>query len=122
MGKFETLNTIVGNLQIKESTLTLFGLDELMERGREYTELEEEPPPIFQNHPEIVMEDGDDSFCSVFAENDTMQSIDTQITTPDTLATKLKSDGDILTSEFDNELLEPMLTSQGWEEEVSTKL
>lgn len=121
MQKFESINAIVEEFQFKKTTLAIFGLDELYHQGTKIQFGDFEPVHT-DNVIEIVFEEEDPSFCSIFADDSTM---DTQSTLPTqntqvlqvamagtSAPMKLVSDGDILSSEFELDRSEPFLLSE----------
>lgn len=108
MNDFDTLNKIVETHDIKLKVLAVYGLDELVKQGENYV-----TPAMVPNEiglmPEIIYEDNDPSFCSVFSDSFefTFQSTNMSLQSND----KLQSQGTILSSEFEHEKRETILTS-----------
>lgn len=117
MENFETLNSIAEEFHIKKQALKIFGLDDLFERGSHYVTLHEEPPTFYNSKPDILMEEESQTFCSIFSEDKSKSKIKSDgIISQNVSLVKLISQGDILTSEFDTEDADPVLTSQNEEQ------
>lgn len=108
MNNFDTLNRIVETHDIKLKVLAVYGLDELVKQGENYLTL---TSVLNENGhmPEIIYEDIDPSFCSVFSDSleFAFHSPNTSLQSND----KLQSQGTILSSEFEHEKRETILTS-----------
>lgn len=108
MNNFETLNDVVEKNGIKPKVLAVYGLDNLYQQAKNYTI----PSKVSEGigaMPDIIYEDNDPSFCSVFSDGLDV-SVQTQIT-DDSFNGKLHSEGAILSSEFEYERSEAILTS-----------
>lgn len=113
MEKLEALNTIIDEFHIKQTTTAIFGIADLIDKGKSYVEVSVPPTHLESGYlPDIVYDDDsqNDNFCSIFSE----QLEVTQITQNDTTFEKLRSDNEILSSEFDIDPQEPILTSEAW--------
>lgn len=128
MENFEPLNAIVDEFQVKKSTLAIFGLDQLYERGT-YLRFGEFEPVSSRYLPIITHDDEEPEFCSIFSEPDSLYTTQpTQLTQQpiqlDQLTamgqgaqptvkdlTKLVSDREILSSEFEEQST-PLLLSE----------
>lgn len=115
MENFESLNTIVREFEIKKSTIALFGISGLVENGKNYVEVTDRPVHLEDRYlPDIVTDydnnkHTDDQFCSIFS--DGLET--TQITQENLFVfEKLHSEKEILSSEFDMDQGEPILTSE----------
>lgn len=112
MEKLEALNTIIDEFHIKQTTTAIFGISDLIDKGKSYVEVSVPPAQLESGYlPDIVYDDDsqNDNFCSIFSEQPDV----TQITQNSTFE-KLHSDNDILSSEFDIDPQEPILTSETW--------
>lgn len=117
MESFEPLNAIIDEFQIKKGTLSIFGLDALYQRGKDFRfddiELIDSIDPVT-----LTFDDDEPPFCSIFSEPDsTYTTQPTQASQIDArlhsrAPVKLVSDGEILSSEFDQERTSPVLLSE----------
>lgn len=109
MADFDSIQQIVEKNNIKLKTVAVFGLDELLKQAEHYT-----VPTLLPEHlvhlPDISFEEQDGNFCSIFSDQ-AETSMATQITQEHSMNTKLRSEGAILSSEFDQEVPEAILTS-----------
>lgn len=108
MNNFDTLNDVVEKNGIKPKVLAVYGLDVLFKQAENYTI----PSMVIEGTgpmPDIIYEDNDPSFCSVFSDGPDV-SMQTQVTN-DSFNGKLHSEGAILSSEFEHERSEAILTS-----------
>lgn len=114
MENFESLNTIIDEFGIRKSTVALFGISDLLENGEDYVEVTDRPVHLEDGYlPDIVTDDNnntnDDQFCSIFSDGLEI----TQITQENSFVfEKLHSEKEILSSEFDMDHGEPILTSE----------
>lgn len=106
MENLETLNAIVDEFEIKKATLDVFRLAELAEEGKRFRI---GTKPEFSHVPDIVFEDANTTFCSIFSGD---SSFSTQATS---VGAKLKSDDEILSSDFGVDDAPVLLTSDNTE-------
>lgn len=111
MKTLATLNGIIDKNGISPKTLAAYGLHDLYKQGFHYEPLMLIPDERHNHLPEILFEDDNDKFCSVFSESEELsfQTHPTQLDHQPT--TKLHSEATILSSEFDQERSEAILTS-----------
>ncbi|PVH20391.1 hypothetical protein CXQ85_002179 [Candidozyma haemuli] len=110
MTHIESLKDIVVKHDIKHRTLAVYGLDDLVKQADHYTVPSEIREEDVGPMPDILFEDNDPSFCSVFSDQ-INHSMQTQATQEPSFNAKLLSEGAILSSEFEQELPEAILTS-----------
>ncbi|GEQ70235.1 hypothetical protein JCM33374_g3911 [Metschnikowia sp. JCM 33374] len=110
-----SLNEIVDEYKFKTSTLSIFHLAELYVLGNGIERLAERPAALPHNTSyDIVFDLGNESFCSIFsgaAETTDLQD-ETTILSENNLNAKIVSDSEILSSEFEQENPQPILTSE----------
>ena len=115
MEELQSINEIVSHYNIKTSTVSIFCLDEVVAFGKGIQRLQHRPTaPICSNQYDLVFDLGRESFCSIFLEDEfrsdsrDMESSSHWVKSEP----KLVSDPDILSSDFDIEALESILTSE----------
>lgn len=112
MDQLETLNDIAEEFEIKTTTLQTFKLEQLFLEGKRYSVLPE-PPRHFEigNMPQIVFEEKDQSFCSIFSDAENSCFRNSTQSTDCTPVLKLVSEPEILSSDFDADRMTTILTS-----------
>lgn len=112
MEKFESLHAIFDEFNIRKSTAALYGISGLMQNGECYVETPDRPVHLENGYlPDIISEANSyDQFCSIFSD----QFETTQVTQEQNSLQyeKLHSEREILSSEFEMDQGEPILTSE----------
>lgn len=112
MENFESLNAIAEEFKIKESTLALFELDLLLRQGKAYHNASHTRPRFLDTAApfEVVYDTHEASFCSIFL--DSVFSEPTASAQPTNTELMLRSDIEVLSSEYDPGLPPVILTSE----------
>lgn len=117
MENFESLNAIVDEFKIKQSTLSIFCINSSYRLGKELKVVSSPPKHSLSDRPiEITFDSKDDAFCSIFL--DCFQNSNTSsLSCPNTemQGQKLKFESDMLSSDFDDDFLQAILTSSNSE-------
>lgn len=115
MDNLESLNSIFDEFQVKLLTLAIFKLDELYAVGKGYTQMPG-PPSQDETHYSacsITFDTPNDTFCSIFLDGFSASSTTQEAGwIKQELQLKLRSEIDILSSDFAPEEAQPILTSE----------
>lgn len=123
MQNINSLNDIADEFNIKPPTLSIFQLEELYTLGKSFERLTERPkvPPCSGSY-DIVFDLGNESFCSIFLaipDGAKTTELDNTILSEGQIDTKLISDLEILSSEFECDDAPSILTSETHQGEVN---
>lgn len=112
MEQLETLNAIAEEFSVKTATLQAFKLEQLYLEGKKYSVLTNPPRHLETGYiPQIMFEDKDQSFCSIFSDPATTDMSNSTQVTDCIPSIKLVSQPDILSSDFDADQVATILTS-----------